>query len=65
MLTGPTGSRTMNGDEKSRTRDIEADRAGWVRVELGVRRALRLELKKKPKQIGSKKRLERNQNQEL
>ena len=44
MLTGPTGSRAMNEDEESRARDIEADRAGWVRVELVVRRALRLEL---------------------
>jgi len=27
----------MNEDEESGTRDIEADRAGWVRVELMVR----------------------------
>jgi len=29
----------MNGDGESRTRDMESDRAGWVRVELRVRHA--------------------------
>jgi hypothetical protein len=38
MLTGPTGGRAMNEDEESGARDMEADRAGWVRVELMVRR---------------------------
>ena len=39
IVIGPTGDRMMNEDEKSRPRDIEAARAGWVRVEREVRPA--------------------------
>ena len=42
-LSGPTCGEMLSEDEKSHPRDVKPARAGWVRLERKVRRALTLE----------------------